>query len=417
MKLEVDRMISRPKYLSKIIPFIDTELIKVISGVRRSGKSFLLEAIRNHILAQNPEHHIIEINFEKLEFEPLLDYHALNNYLTDKIDAASPKKNYIFLDEIQEVTGFEKVINSLRVTYREQVDIFVTGSNAKLLSSELSTLIAGRYVEFDVYPFTFDEYLSAKKLHYPDISNTEAFMTYINDGGMPFIVAQNLLPEQRDNYLSDVYNSIILKDVIERNQIRDADLLKRVYRFAIGNVGRVFSSLSVVKFLKNEHVNTSVATVNNYIDAGVDAYFYIPVRKFNMEGKKLLKTQEKIYTVDHGLRQAILGRNEQDIELILENIVLLELKSRGYQVTVGSSNALEIDFIAEKVVNHQMEKLYIQVSYLLASAETAKREFASLEAISDSFPKYVLTLDPLLRGNDKGVRHLNLVDWLLDLEN
>ncbi|MGO2385245.1 MAG: DUF4143 domain-containing protein, partial [Pseudolactococcus laudensis] len=169
----------------------------------------------------------------------------------------------------------------------------------------------------------------------------------------------------------------------------------------MGNVGRVFSSLSAVKFLKNEQVNTPVATVNNYIDASVDAYFYIPVRKFNMEGKKFLKTQEKIYTVDHGLRQAILGRNEQDIELILEDIVSLERKSRGYQVTVGSSNALEVDFIAEKVVRHQMEKLYTQVSYLLASAETAQPEFASLEAISDSFPKNVLTLDPLLRGNDK----------------
>lgn len=410
-------MINRPKYLTKIIPFIDTDLIKVISGVRRSGKSFLLEAIRDYILDQNPEHHIIEINFEKLAFEPLLDYHALNDYLTEKINGALPKKSYIFLDEIQEVTGFEKVINSLRVTYPEQVDIFVTGSNAKLLSSELSTLIAGRYVEFDVYPFTFDEYLAAKKLHTPNISNTDAFMTYINDGGMPFIVAQNLLPEQRDNYLSDIYNSIILKDVIERHQIRDADLLKRIYRFTMGNVGRIFSSLSVVKFLKNEHVNTSVATVNNYIDAGIDAYFYIPVRKFNLDGKKLLKTQEKVYTVDHGLRQAILGRNEQDIELILENIVLLELKSRGYQVTVGSSAHLEIDFIAEKVVNHHLEKCYIQVSYLLASDETAKREFASLEAISDSFPKYVLSLDSFLRGNDQGIRHLNLVGWLLGSKN
>ncbi|MDR2832243.1 MAG: ATP-binding protein [Streptococcaceae bacterium] len=408
-------MIQRPKYLQKILPFIDTELIKVITGVRRSGKSFLLEAIKEKILETNPQAKTIELNFEELSIEHLKEYHLLNDYLTEKIEENLPTKTYIFLDEIQEVNGFERVINSLRATYQEKVDIYITGSNARLLSGELSTLIGGRFISFEVYPFTFDEYILAKKEQGVAISTEEHFQNYLTDGGMPFLATQNFSPNNKDNYLRDIYHSIVLKDIIERNEIRDSDLLKRIYRFIIGNVGRIFSTSSVVKYLKNESINTSVTTVNNYIGAGVDAYFLIPVRRYDLQGKKLLKTQEKLYTVDHGLRQALLGRNMQDIELILENIVLLELKSRGYEVTIGTTNNLEIDFIAERTCHNQLERIYIQVSYLLASDSTIEREFGSLKKVADNYPKFVLTMDPITRGNIDGIVHRKLIDWLLEI--
>ncbi|MDR1473568.1 MAG: ATP-binding protein [Lactobacillales bacterium] len=408
-------MIFRDSYLKKILPFINTELIKILTGVRRSGKSVMLKLIQKHLLDSGVNFkQFIEINFEQLQFEALLDYHQLNNYLVEKIEHKNYPKVYLFLDEIQEVRQFEKVINSLRATYITKIDIYITGSNAKLLSGELATLLAGRYIHFDIYPFKFSEYLTAKKEQGITENSQNLFNQYIIDGGMPFLTNQDLLPEQRDNYLSDIYNSIVLKDIVQRNEIRETDLLQRIYKFVIGNVGRIFSSQSVVKFLKNEGISTSTNTVNNYINAGIDAYFFIPARRFNLQGKHLMKSQEKYYIVDHGLRQAVIGRNEQDIELILENIVLMELKVRGYNVTVGKANDSEVDFIATKSIDNRIDKLYIQVSYLLASKNTRKREFQTLEKISDNYKKLVLTMDSFT-SDQNGIEHHNLVDWLLQL--
>lgn len=408
-------MIKRKRYLRQILPFIDTELIKVMIGVRRSGKSIMLKLIQDELIKNRnvEQSQCLEINFEELRFEKLLHYSALNEYLENQIAQLNGKKAYVFLDEIQEVKGFEKAVNSLRATYKEQIDLYITGSNAKLLSGELATLLGGRFIQFDIYPFVFSEYLEAKQEVLGKKSESEVFQQFLVDGGIPFLATQNLDSEQRDAYLRDLYNSIVLKDVVQRENVRDVDLLQRIFTFALGNVGRIFSGRSIVKYLKNENINTATNTVNNYIQFGVNAYFFLPVRRYDLQGKKLLSDQEKNYVIDHGLREAILGRNTSDIELVLENIVLLELKSRGYKVTIGKTSDLEVDFIAERNHNNELEKRYIQVSYILVTAETREREFRSLESIKDNYPKMVLSLDEITRGQN-GIQHLNLRNWLLD---
>lgn len=408
-------MIKRSRYLEKILPFIDTELIKVLTGVRRSGKSVMMRLIREELIENRgvqPEQ-LIEMNFEELRYERFTDYHELNGFLEDKLSQLKGKKAYLFLDEIQEVDSFEKVVNSLRATYQDKVDIYLTGSNAKLLSGELSTLLGGRYVQFHIYPFVFSEYIEAKKTLGLEKSSREFFQDFVIDGGTPFLATQNFSPDERDSYLRDLYNSIVLKDVVQRENIRDTHLLQQIFTFALGNIGRIFSGRSVVKYLKSENINTATNTVNNYIHFGENAYFFVPAQQYDLQGKKLLSDQKKVYVVDHGLRETVLGRNTTDIELVLENIVLLELKSRGYSVMIGRNGDLEVDFIAERNHNNEKEKIYIQVSYLLASPETRAREFRSLASIPDNYPKIVLSLDEITRGQE-GIQHLNLIDWLLD---
>lgn len=285
-------------------------------------------------------------------------------------------KTYIFLDEIQEVNHFEKVINSLRATYKSRVDIYITGSNAKLLSGELSTLISGRYVQFEIYPFKFLEYVEGRRSIGDNRSENDLFQSYLVEGGMPFPVFQNIQYRDRLNYLSDVYNSIILKDIIERENIRDPELLRRLLNFVLGNVGRTFSANSITKYLKNVGLKVSPTTILNYLGFATDAYAIIPLKRYDVQGKKFLASQEKYYVVDHGLRQAIIGRNEEDLELVLENIVLLELMARGYEVSVGKTNQYEIDFIAERKTETKIDRKYIQVSYLLASLKHVSESFA-----------------------------------------
>ncbi|WP_206858675.1 ATP-binding protein [Candidatus Enterococcus mangumiae] len=406
-------MIVRKNYLELIIPFVDTEPIKVMTGVRRSGKSIMLELIQNYLKSKGvKEEQFIIINFEELIFEPYLEYHALNDYIEKKI-AQTNLKTYIFLDEIQEVNHFEKVINSLRATYKSRVDIYITGSNAKLLSGELSTLISGRYVQFEIYPFKFLEYVEGRRSIGDNRSENDLFQSYLVEGGMPFPVFQNIQYRDRLNYLSDVYNSIILKDIIERENLRDPELLRRLLNFVLGNVGRTFSANSITKYLKNEGLKVSPTTILNYLGFATDAYAIIPLKRYDVQGKKFLASQEKYYVVDHGLRQAIIGRNEEDLELVLENIVLLELMARGYEVSVGKTNQYEIDFIAERKTETKIDRKYIQVSYLLASPETREREFRPLKEIADNYDKMVLTLDPFTSDVD-GIAHVNLIQWLLD---
>ena len=405
-------MIIRNNYVQSILPFVDTEVIKVMTGVRRSGKSIMLEIIQQHLLSQGiTKDQLIIINFEDLFFEPYLDYRKLNKYIEDKI-ASNHQKKYIFLDEIQEVPAFEKVVNSLRAKYPSMVDIYMTGSNAKLLSGELATKLGGRYVQFEIYPFTFSEYVEGRKMIGDSRSNEELFQAYLIEGGMPFPVFQNFQYRDRQNYLSDVYNSIILKDIIERESIRDPELLRRLLNYIFANTGRTFSANSITKYLKNEGFNTSTTTILNYLTFAEDAYAILPIRRYDIQGKKFLASQEKYYVVDHGLRQAIVGRNAEDVELILENIVLLELIARGYEVSVGKTNQFEIDFIAERKLADGIDRQYIQVSYLLASEQTRMREFRSLEDVQDNYEKIVLSLDPFTSDKD-GIKHRNLVKWLL----
>ena len=405
-------MVKRSNYLNAIIPFIDTELIKVLTGVRRSGKSVMLKLIQNHLIEHGVEEsQFIIINFEELKYEPYLEYGALNDYLEKQI-YRNEKKTYIFLDEIQEVKNFEKVINSLRATYENKVDIYITGSNAKLLSGELSTLVGGRYIQFEIYPFTFAEYVKGRESIGDKKNNLEHFQSYLVEGGMPFLVLQKFSYKDRLSYLSDVYNSIILKDIIERENIRDPELLRRLLSFVLGNIGRSFSANSVRNYLKNEGISASVTTILNYLSFSESAYAIIPLRRFDIQGKKFLSSQDKYYVVDHGLRQAVIGRNEEDIELVLENIVLLELLSRDYEVHVGKTNQYEVDFVAEKKSESGIDRKYIQVSYLLTSEETREREFRALKEIQDNYEKTVLSMDNFTSDSD-GIIHRNIVDWLL----
>lgn len=407
-------MIKREKYLNAIIPFVDKDLIKVMTGVRRSGKSVMLKLIQDYLLEKGGgQEQFININFEELRYEAYLDYHALNDYLEEKI-AKNKAKSYIFLDEIQEVKSFEKVINSLRASHGDMVDIYITGSNAKLLSGDLATLIGGRYIQFDIFPFSFSEYLTAKEKLGTSKSKNELFQSYLVEGGMPFLALQNFSYHDQQNYLSDIYNSVMLKDIIERENIRDTELLRRLLNFVIANIGRTFSANSVRKYLKNEGINASVTTILNYLTYAQSAYAIIPLVRYDIQGKKFLDSQEKYYIVDHGLRQSVIGRNEDDVELVLENIVLLELLTRGYKVSVGKTNQYEVDFVAEKFHETGIDRKYIQVSYLLASPETREREFRSLREISDNYEKLVLSLDNFTSDSD-GILHKNLIDWLLDL--
>ena len=330
------------------------------------------------------EKQFININFENLINRELTTADKLHKYILKKAIEIK-KKYYIFLDEIQEVKDWEKCINSLRVNEKYNFDIYITGSNAKLLSGELSTYLAGRYVEFIIYPFSFKEFLDTLKSIQQSISIREAFQKYIKFGGMPFLY--NLVFEEEPSlqYLNDIYSSIILKDITQRNKIRDTDLLERVINYLIMNVGNNFSATSISKFFKSENRKVSVETILNYIKAAEEAFLIYKVSRDDLIGKKILNVNEKYYIADHGIREAIFESNQRDINQIFENIIYLELLRKGYNVRVGKIENLEIDFVCTK----GNEKLYIQVTYLLASPETIEREFTSLQKINDNYPKYV----------------------------
>lgn len=406
-------MIKRETYLNRIIPFVDTELIKVITGVRRSGKSVMLQLVQDYLVEQGVKRsQILALNFEELINEQYLDYHVLNKHIEDVI-AANNGKTYVFLDEIQAVHSFEKTINSLRASHRDSVDIYITGSNAKLLSGELATLLSGRYVRFEIYPFTFSEFVQGKRSIGINASNNEFFQMFMLEGGMPFPIFQDLAYKDRVNYLSDVYSSIMLKDIIERETIREPELLRRLLNYLFANSGRTFSANSIVKHLKSQGMSASVTTILNYLRYAQSAYAIVALPRYDIQGKKYFSSHEKYYVIDHGLRQAIVGRNIEDVELVLENIVLFELISRGYAVKVGKTDRYEVDFVAEKMSRQGMERAYFQVSYLLAAPETREREFRALESIPDNHAKTVLSMDPITSSSG-GIMHKNLIEWLLE---
>lgn len=387
-------MIIRENYLSKIRPFIGKDIIKVLTGIRRSGKSVLLEQIRDEIHSENT----IFLNFEDLGNQHLCEYHALHDYVCEKI-GDSKEQFYLFFDEIQEVQGWEKAVNSLRVRFH--ADIYITGSNSRLLSGELATYIAGRYVSFTVYPFSYAEF---KK-----IDTNYTFGDYIRYGGMPFLADIHFEPEVSKNYLQDVFHSVVLKDIVKRNGIRDVDLLERIIAYALANVGRTFSATSISKFFKAENRAVAPETILNYLKACEDAYLLYRFKSQDINGKKILRVNEKYYVADHGLREAVVGANLQNIEIILENIVGLELLRRGYRVCVGRVGTKEIDFVGEK----QGDKLYVQVCYLMNDGSTVHREFGSLLEIKDNYPKIVLYKEGSFRGNYEGIPAVRMEDWLL----
>ncbi|MEG1602833.1 MAG: ATP-binding protein [Cloacibacillus sp.] len=399
-------MIKRELYMKRIRPFMGQEIIKVLTGIRRSGKSVMLGLIQQELIAAGaaPEQ-FISINFENMSNAPLCTAEALHDEIAARA-AKVPGKAYLFFDEIQAVDGWERCVNSFRVEF--DCEIYITGSNAKLLSGELATYLAGRYVEFVVYPFSFAEFIELYNTVYPGTAQGEAFKAYLTSGGMPYLSNLRYEAEPSRQYLQDLYNSVVLKDIVKRKNIRDVDLLERIIGYLTANVGTTFSASSVSKYLKSEGRAVAVETILNYIRCCEEAFLFYRVRREELRGKKLLSSNEKYYIADHGIREAVFGGNMKDINLVLENIVFMELIRRGYRVTVGKLEEREIDFICEK----RGQKIYIQVSYLLASEETIEREFGAFDGVRDNYPKYVVSLDEFERSRD-GIRHINLRDFLL----
>lgn len=402
-------MIKREMYMSRIRPFIGTELIKVMTGIRRCGKSVMLELIKQELTESgvNPAQ-FISINFEDMNYSHLQTAKALHDEITQKA-ADIDGKVYLFFDEIQEVKDWEKCINSFRVSLN--CDIYITGSNAKLLSGELATYLGGRYVEFIIYPFSYAEFMELYKTITPDESNQICFQKYILSGGMPYLANIRYADEPSKQYLHDLFNSVQLKDIVKRNKVRDVDLLERIIAYVMANVGTTFSAASLAKFLKSEQRTVAPETILNYIKYCCDAYLFYQVKREDLQGKQILASNEKYYLADHGIREAVFGGNMKEINLTLENIVYLELLRRGYEVTVGRIGDKEIDFVCHK----RNDKLYIQVAYLLASDDTIRREFGAYDNIRDNFPKYVISLDEFDMSRN-GIKHRNIRDFLLAKE-
>ena len=399
-------MIKRESYMRRIRPFINGELVKVMTGIRRSGKSVMLELVKQELLEMGVRaEQFISINFEDMRYLHLCTAQALHQEILTRAEGVEGKV-YLFFDEIQEVKDWEKCVNSLRVAL--DCDIYITGSNAKLLSGELATYLGGRYVEFVIYPFSFAEFLELYRPTDPRATAGQCFQQYLRFGGMPYLSRLNYQEEPVRQYLSDLYDSVQLKDIVKRNKVRDVDLLERILAYVMANVGTTFSAGSLTKFFKSEQRSVSPETVLNYIRYCCDAYLFYRVKRQDLQGKQILATSEKYYIADHGIREAVFGGNMRDINLVLENIVFLELLRRGYTVTVGKAGEKEVDFVCDK----RGETLYVQVTYLLASEETIAREFGVYDSIRDNFPKYVVSMDELDLSRS-GIKHRNIRDFLL----
>ncbi len=395
-------MIKRELYLSKIRGFYDSDLVKILVGIRRSGKSVILQQIIDELKEKKVENsHIIYINFEFIEYEELQDYKKLNLYIKDKIK--DKKLYYIFLDEVQNVSKFEKVVNSLRASLKN-VSIFITGSNSKLLSDEISTVLSGRYVIFNINPLTYKEYI---ELTNKNPKAEENFWDFVKWGGLP-----NRIQFQDDKdikeYLHSVFDSIILRDVVDRLGLKDTALFNSLLQYIIDTTGREFSANNIIKFLKSEGRDVSTVTLYNYLDALCKALIIKKVYRYDIHGKAILKTLNKYYMTDLGIAQIKNNNFEINKPFAIENVVYNELIAREYDVYIGKTKKGEVDFIANK----DGDKKYIQVSYLLADDKVIQREFGELKIIEDNFPKYVITLDKTDFSQD-GIIHKNIIDFLI----
>lgn len=400
-------MISRPVYTEQLKKFINKPQIKIITGIRRSGKSTVLRLLKEELLKSGvKEDQVISVNFESFAFSEFTTAKKLYEYVKEKIK--QDQKCYLILDEIQEVDGWEKAVNSFLVDF--DTDIYITGSNSHLLSSELATYLAGRYIEIPVFTLSFREFLNFRKHYFPEEqSQATPFRDYLRKGGFPVIHTVNYTEETAYKVVRDIYSSVILRDTVQRYKIREVELLERVIRYAFDNIGNTFSGKNVADYFKNQQRKTDINTIYNYLNALEGAFILYRVPRYDIKGKEILKTQEKFYASDVSLIYATMGFRDRMISGILENIVFLELKRRGYQVYIGKLDNKEIDFIAEK----QGEKIYIQVAYKLDSKQTLEREFAPLLAVEDQHPKYVVTMDEFWRDSIEGVKHLHIADFLL----
>ncbi|MGS0972757.1 MAG: ATP-binding protein [Candidatus Izemoplasmataceae bacterium] len=396
-------MIKREFYLNQILPYMKTDLIKIIVGIRRSGKSTLMKQIIE-ILSQDGinKEEIIYLNFEDYQIRKYKDPDILYDYLSHKI--VDGKKTYIFLDEVQEVTNFEQVVNSFHAT--KDVDIYLTGSNSKMLSGEYATLLTGRYKSFNIFPFSFKEMVTYHK----NSDLKELFKEFINHGGFPVIQGFET-EDQKRSILKDLYNSIVIRDIVQRHNVSGVDALDKYISYLLNTVGSQFSAKNIINYFKNEGRIISKETLYNYISYAQEVLLIYSAKRYDLKGKKLLTTNEKYFVNDQGLR-ATKFNNENDIEKILENIVFFELLRRGYDVTVGKIADKEIDFIATK--NNKIE--YYQVTYIMEKASTREREFGSLNMIDDQYPKFVLSMDEIDFSQD-GINHINIINFLLEIES
>ena len=400
-------MIERNEYLNVLKRFKDKEIIKVVTGLRRCGKSTLLEIYKKHLLNEGiSENQIISVNLEDLKYNFITDYMSLYNYIKDNLN--QKKKNYVFIDEVQKINEFQKAVDSLYIN--KNVDLYITGSNANLLSSELATLLSGRYIEIKMLPLSFKEY----KSFYKNLNSDDLYQKYISFGSLPFTTTLSS-EDDVSLYLSGIYNDIIIKDVMTHKKITDETSLKSVANFALDNIGNLVSSNNIANIMANDGKEINVRTVDKYLEGFVESFFLYKASRYDIKGKQYLKTGEKYYVSDLGLRYFILGRKIGDYGHILENIVYLELLRRGYDVYIGKVDDYEIDFVA---INNN-GKLYVQVSETLKGIDIndtkiLERELRSLKKIDDNYEKLILTFDKTPLANEDGIIIRNVLDWLLD---
>lgn len=402
-------MIDRPLYMDKIMAYTDTPFVKILTGVRRCGKSTILKMIMERLKTERhiPDERIISCRYDSMEY---VDLTAKDMYDQLKSRLSTEGKTYLFLDEVQEIEGWERVVNSLASDF--DVDLYVTGSNSRMMSAEIATYLTGRYISFRIFTLSFGEYLMFKRQYAPVSDAKTELANYVRLGGFPATHLQAYSQEEVYTIVRDIYNSTIFSDIVRRSQIRKIDQLERIVKYTFSNVGNTFSAKSIADYLKSEHRSLDNETVYNYLEKLEKAYLLHRCIRYDLQGRELLKTQEKFYLADVALRYSVLGYDADSVAASLENIVYLELCRRGYTVNVGKTDSGEIDFVAER----QNERLYVQVTQEIRSEKTAKREYERLLEIRDNYPKYVLTTDAFAGGNYQGIRTMHIADFLLSTE-
>ena len=402
-------MIDRPLYVDKIMAYVDTPFVKILTGVRRCGKSTILKMIMERLKTERniPENRIISCRFDSMEYE---DMTAKQIYTLLKEKLSPVGKTYLFLDEVQEIKGWEKIVNSLASDF--DVDLYITGSNSRMMSSEIATYLTGRYVSFRIFTLSFGEYLMFKS-KFANVGEPKTELAnYVRLGGFPATHLQAYSQDEIYTIVRDIYNSTIFSDIVKRNQVRKIDQLERVVKYTFSNVGNTFSAKSIADYLKSERRSLDNETVYSYLDKLEKAYLLHRCSRYDLQGKEILKTQEKFYLADVALRYSVLGYNADSVASSLENIVYLELCRRGYTVYVGKTSDGEIDFVAVR----QNEKIYVQVTQEINSEKTEKREYNRLLEIPDNYPKFVLTTDEFAGGNYEGIKTMHIADFLLSAE-
>lgn len=401
-------MIFRENYVKKIMAFTDTPFVKVLTGVRRCGKSTIMQMIMDELRGRGvSDEKIVSYRFDSMEYEGMT---AKQLYEMLKTKLSNTEKTYLFLDEVQEITSWEKTVNSINTDFN--VDIYVTGSNSRMMSSEIATYLTGRYVSFRIFTLSFEEYLTFKKQYGKVEDIHKELVNYIKYGGFPAIHLQEYPLDNAYTIVRDIYNSTIFSDIVKRNQVRKVDQLERVVKFVFDNVGKTFSAKSISDYIKSEHRTIDNETVYNYLEKLESAYILHRCSRYDVQGKELLKTQEKFYLADSSFKYSVLGYNDQSVAAMLENVVYLELLRRGYEVCIGKTPNGEIDFIATR----QNDKLYIQITKEIKSEKTEKREYDRLLEINDNYPKYLLTTDDFAGGNYQGIKTMHIADFLLSKE-